>query len=102
MSYGWLHGATHEMKNYVRRTDSAFNECHGVGPVLAETRGSDPIKATIEFIKSRHPDIPVKVIKVTFQKYLSFKCFFGHIFLFAVNFIEELFVKVLNFSCSRK
>ena len=66
MSLGWLHGATPEMKDHVRRTDSAFNDCHGVGPRLAETRGSDPIKATIELIKSRHPDIPVKVIKGPF------------------------------------
>ena len=66
MSYGWLHGATSKMKGYVRRTDSAFNECHGIGPRLAETRGSDPIKSTIEFIMLRHPDIPVNVIKGTF------------------------------------
>ena len=27
--YGWLHGARPEMKDYVGRTDSVFNECHG-------------------------------------------------------------------------
>ena len=64
MSYGWLHGATPAMKDYVRRTDSAFNECHGVGPRLSETTGSDPIKSTIEFVKQRYPDIPVKVIEL--------------------------------------
>ena len=56
MSYGWLHGARPEMKDYVGRTDSAFNECHGW--CRAETTGSSPIKSTI---KSRHPDIPGKV-----------------------------------------
>ena len=53
------------MKDYVRRIDSAFNECHqGVGPRLSETTGSDPIKSTIEFVKRRYPDIPVKIIKL--------------------------------------
>ena len=61
MRYGWLHGARPEMKDYVWRTNSAFNESSvmdGVGPRRAETTGSSPIKSTI---KSRHPDIPGKV-----------------------------------------
>ena len=30
MSLGWLHRATARTKDYVRRSDSAFNEVHGM------------------------------------------------------------------------
>ena len=66
MSYGWLYGASPQMKDYVRRCDSAFNECHGIGAKLAETLGSDPIEGTIGFVTRRYPDIPNKVIKEPF------------------------------------
>ena len=66
MSLGWLHGATAQTKDFVRRSDSAFNEVHGVGPNIAKTSGFDPITSTIEYVCKRYPDIPLSVIKETF------------------------------------
>ena len=44
--YGWLHGARPEMKDYVGRTDSAFNECHGW--CRAETVGDKRLESRIQ------------------------------------------------------
>ena len=35
MSLGWLHRAIAQTKDYVRRSDSAFNEVHGMGPHIS-------------------------------------------------------------------
>ena len=64
MSLGWLHGATAQTKDYVRRSDSAFNEVHGVGPKIAKTSGFDPINSTIDYVHKRYPDIPLPVVKL--------------------------------------
>ena len=44
--YGWLHGARPEMKDYVGRTDSVFNECHGW--CRAETGGDKRLESRIQ------------------------------------------------------
>ena len=52
-------GATEELKSAVRKCSAAFKEFHGVGATLS----CDNIEETVDFIKQKHPDIELQIIK---------------------------------------